>query len=307
MTRYSTLFVFSMMLFATACVTPVDVDFVEAEQELVVYSHFGVDEPMQIYLSHTRNPLKPNEPFEPVEGATIEIYRDGVLERSFNEMPDRKSGYAAYETDVYPMNGSEYRIEIAAEGYKNARAIETVPHHKADMESFRFLEEIGENEIYQLLFTDDNSTENYYQLVVKLVKYSRENVIIAEEIVDYEFADGYNFTHFELENSKEWMAIYPEYEGFLFTGVRQTGDFKELLVEISDRGMDFESDITYQYKAELHNVSDAYYLYHQSIQSQLTDNSSLNEPVRIYNNIEGGFGNFSAYNMEFAETEPINE
>ena len=117
MTRFSILLGTLVILFVGACITPAEVDFAEAEQELVVYSHFGVDEPMKIYLTHTRDPLKPNEPFKPVEDATIKVYRDGELVSHFNRggEPDKKVEYVAvYDTDVHAVGGSRYQIEVIA-------------------------------------------------------------------------------------------------------------------------------------------------------------------------------------------------
>jgi len=309
MTQYSTLFVFSTILLATACVTPVQIDFAEAEQELVVYSHFGGDEAMKIYLSHTRDPLKPNERFNPIEEATIRVYRDSVLVSSSNRMPDEKVEYAAlYEVDVETVVGSEYKIEIVADGYKNIQATETVPRQRVDTRSFSFVEETEESKIFQLLFSDDDSVENYYQLVVKVIECSREGEILKEEAVDYQINRSSNFMHFEAKGSKKWEAIYPKHAGYLFTGVPSVAGFKELLIEIPNEGRLFGGGVTdFKYRVELYNVSDSYFLYHQSVKSQLTNENPLDEPVRIFNNIEGGFGNFSAYNRSLIESPIIGQ
>jgi len=91
MIQYSTVFGVLMITLVVACVSPADVDFEEVEQQLVVYSHFGSDEPMKLYLTHTRDPLKPNEPFEPVENAKIFIYEDEVLVDEFKKVSDMLS------------------------------------------------------------------------------------------------------------------------------------------------------------------------------------------------------------------------
>jgi len=300
MTRFSTLLGTLIILFAGACITPAEVDFAEAEQELVVYSHFGVDESMKIYLTHTRDPLKPNQSFKPIENATIKVYRDGELMRQFNRSSesDNKVEYVAlYDTEVAVVGGSRYQIEVIAEGYKNAHSVETVPHHKAIIRSFELVEEKEESKLYRLLFSDDD-VENYYQLIIKSLERDVSDSIVSEEVVNYELVRSSAFTHFD-NGTRAWTAIYPEYAGFLFTGVRGEGDFKELFIEIPNE--ERNEAHSYKYKVELHNVSDAYFLYHESVQAQLSDDNSLNDPVRIYNNIEGGFGNFSAYNA--AETE----
>jgi len=301
MTRFSTLLGTLVILFGGACITPAEVDFAEAEQELVVYSHFGVDESMKIYLTHTRDPLQPNQPFEPVENATIKVYRDGELVSHFDRggEPDKKVEHMAlYDTEVFPIGGSRYQIEVMAEGYKNARSVETVPHHKASIINFEFVENTEAGKLYRLRFSDDENVENYYQLIVKELVRDMTDSIISEELIDYELVRSSAFTHFN-NNIRTWTAIYPDYAGFLFTGIDAEGGFKELFVEIPDEERTSTDEThSYKYKVELHNVS-------ESVHTQVTDNNPLNEPIRIYNNIEGGFGNFSAYNAAMTEADAL--
>ena len=307
MTRFSTLLGTLVILFGGACITPAEVDFAEAEQELVVYSHFGVGESMKIYLTHTRDPLQPNQPFEPVEDATIKVYRDGELVSHLyhGDAPDKKVEYMAlYDTEVLAIEGSHYQIEVMAEGYKNARSVETVPYRKASIINFEFVENTEAGKLYRLRFSDDESIENYYQLVIKELVRDMTDSIVSNEIVDYELVRSSAFTHFN--NNTTWTTIYPDYAGFLFTGVHEEGGFKELFVEIPDEERTSTDEThSYRYKVELHNISDAYFLYHQSIYTQLTDNNPLNEPIGIYNNIENGFGNFSAYNAVITEADAL--
>jgi len=307
------------MLMTTACVSTADVDFAEAEQELVIYSHFGPSSPtedlnfspdkdiLKIFLTHTRDPLKPNTPFEPVENASITVYRDGVAENHFTRTFDseKQNMYAAcYEAEVKITTGSHYKIEIDAEGYKVAKAETVVPHPSATIMSFEKDNSSTDGENYRLIFSDDANIEHYYQLIVKALKYKlseNEEILLDEEVVDYELISPANFPHFDAEANKDWMAIYPEYAGFLFTGPRRAGN-KELLIHISNRQNESDEHFKYTYQAELHNVSEAYYRYHQSVEAQLNDQNYLTDPSRIYNNIENGFGNFSAYNISIAET-----
>ena len=300
MTRFSILLGTLVIMFVGACITPAEVDFAEAEQELVVYSHFGVDEPMKIYLTHTRDPLT-NVPFNPVEHATIKVYKDGMPVGEFHRSePGKKAEYLAlYRTDVYAMAGSRYEIEVIAEGYKNARSAETVPSPGAYNVHFQPVENNEQSTLYRLSFYDD-SAENYYQLIINFLEKDMSGSIVSEEVVDYELVRSSAFTHFE-NDDRTWTAIYPEYTGFLFTGIRGEGNTKELFVEIPNKtGTSSEYECTY--KAELHNVSEAYFLYHESVQAQLTANP-LTAPTHIYNNIEGGFGNFSSYNTTTAEAD----
>ena len=163
MARFSFLLGVLVILLTGACVTPAEVDFAEAEQELVVYSHFGAGEPIQIYLTHTRDPLKPNQAFTPVEDATIKVYQDGNLVSHFSgDMPDKKAEQVAiYDTEIQAVAGSRYQIEVMAEGYKIASSAETVPHHKAEIQGFIPVEENTENLLYHLVFSDDDSIEQY--------------------------------------------------------------------------------------------------------------------------------------------------
>lgn len=290
------------MMITTACVTPADIDFPKAEQQLVVYSHFGPGEALGVYITHTRDPLKPDAPFETLENVHIKIYENGMLEFNSKNATTKYNGDTPYyETDITVSNGSHYSMEIEVEDYPKVSAAETAPHDRANISHFDLMQSSEEGQTYKLVFSHDNKYDNYYRLITKRNKWS-DGELIDTEIVDYELNNADDFLFYDIKNNKEWLAVYPKHAGFLFAATKEASDEKELMIYIPNRETSNTNE-TYNYAVELHNVSADYYRYHESVQAQLTNQNHLADPSLIYNNLEGGFGNFSAYNIATAQTQ----
>jgi len=291
-----------LMTLITACVTPADIDFPEAEQQLVVYSHIGPGEPFGVHITHTRDPLKPDVSFDDIENVQIKIYVNDELEyEGQGRKKNTESNY--YETDIIVSDGNHYGIEIEVKDYPEASAETTVPHDRADISHFDLIHTSETGRTYRLVFSHNTMYDNYYRLVAKRNAF-QDGSIIDTEIVDYELNRADDFSYYDTKNNKEWSAVYPEYAGFLFAATEETDNEKELLIYIPDN--ETNTNITYNYEVELHNVSASYYRYHESVQTQLTHQNHLADPSLIYNNLKGGFGNFSAYNIATAQTQRMS-
>jgi len=294
------------MMITTACVTPADIDFPKAEQQLVVYSHFGPGEVLGVYITHTRDPLKPDAPFETLEDVRIKIYENGTLEFDGIDRAKGNDNIPYYETDIVVTDGSHYSMEIVVEDYPKVSATETAPHDRANISHLDLMHSSEEGQTYKLVFSHDNKYDNYYRLIAKRNKWET-GVLIDTEIVDYELNNSDDFSLYDIKNHKEWMAVYPKHTGFLFAATKEASDEKELMIHIPNpETNNTNSDIIYNYEVELHNVSADYYRYHESVQAQLSNQNHLADPSLIYNNLEGGFGNFSAYNIATAQTQRMS-
>jgi len=294
------------MILITACVTPADIDFPEAEQQLVVYSHIGPGDPFGIHITHTRDPLKPNLSFHAIENAQIRIYVNDELEYEGHGRRKTIEESIYFETDVMVSDGNNYSIEVEVEDYPEASAETTVPHDRADISEFYPIDDASETgEVYRMVFSHKTIYDNYYRLILKR-NISQEGEEIDTEIIDYELNRAEDFLYYDTKNNKEWSAVYPEYAGFLFAATEEANDEKELFIYIPDDEINTNDNITYNYEVELHNLSASYYRYHESVQQQLTHQNHLADPSLIYNNFKGGFGNFSAYNVAIAKAQRIS-
>jgi len=144
-----------------------------------------------------------------------------------------------------------------------AKAEEVVPHSRANIVSFELDDSSTEGESYRLTFSDSDEMENYYRLIIKALKYEMTNTG-GLELINEEIVD------YELIGQMNFPY--------------------------------FNTEVNKEWTA-IYPESEAYFQYHKSIEAQLTDQNYLTDPSRIYNNIENGFGNFSAYSVVIKEAE----
>ena len=116
----------------------------------------------------------------------------------------------------------------------------------------------------------------------------------------FEETKAYSDFEFELEGNENQNICY--YGINIFSDRLFKDEMKELDVQVEYvyGGLDayFPNDFQTQYVMELGTVSEDMFLYQRSAQLQYNNqNNFFAEPVRVYNNVENGFGIFAAYNI----------
>ena len=183
--------------------------------------------------------------------------------------------------------GHTYSIYASAPGYESVRAVTNIPMASA----IRSLNITGltispsdKNEFkeilrYTLVLEIDHLDENRYYHLVFYNAY--ENVPNQFFIVNPEPADDQPFLrHYD------YGVLIDRYD--LRSDGPLTFDFVDWVVE--NKGLK-------RVYAELRTISEEYYKYQSSLARQIiVRQDPFAEPVSIYNNIQGGYGNFSGFN-----------
>jgi hypothetical protein len=189
--------------------------------------------------------------------------------------------------DGFVRAGHTYSITASAPGYEEVRAVTQVPQASA----IRSLDIAG--------LTISPSDKNEFK---EIIRYTL--------VLEIEHLDDNRYYH---------LVFYNEYQGlpgqFFIVNPEPADD--QLFLRHYDYGVlidkrDLRSDVPLTFDfvdwvvqdqglkrvyAELRTISEDYYKYHSSLARQIiVRQDPFAEPVSIYNNIQGGYGNFSGFN-----------
>ena len=301
-------FTIAVALFICSCEKDIDLKIPTEPTKLVVQSVFSPDRPLQISLTESLVTGSRSE-FLTVTDASIELFEDNqfIQKLAYESSANGKGFY--HSSDQIPKIGSTYKIIVQAEGHPEVHSESKIPSSRPTNLHFQMLGMSGNEfkRFCRVKFEDISSDKNYYHLVLR----SRRVDWTVEPGADTVFQES-AFTEILLNptNTDNGDLIQIDSEADFFTSY--LGGFRGLLFsdETFNKGtfqLDFEvfhrqgieaGDQAFQeFDTELRHVSPEYFKYYRSflLQEENAENPFA-EPSFIYNNVEGGLGNFSSYN-----------
>lgn len=289
MTRIFWMIPLGFLLLSAGCEATIDLQS-KAEPKLTIISQItpaGWNEAQRVYVYASQSPSDSSSFYTPdllqvfvteVEsGITIqleEVTEDG---KTFYKIPD---GFLKATLN--------YTISAHATGFEDVQANTFIPSPStiADLSVKTIsivqseLNEFKKNIRYTLQFKINHVEPNrYYHLVF----YNSYDGLAALYLVNPELSDNQLFTyHYDYGVLIDRNDLKPDQ--------LLTFNFVDWTLE----GNDLRSVFT-----ELRSVTEEYYKYHCSLARQLIVRTDpFAEPVTIFNNIEGGYGNFSGFSMD---------
>ena len=299
--RYLIQFILISIFVLTACETTEKIDdFPLRPSQLVVNCFFTEGGVWEFQVSKSLSVLD-NAQIKLIENATIKLFKDSELIDTISE-PDADFWYRS-ESNL-PETGHVYSIEVTAPDFDVLRANEITPkgvpvsNVSAVIRDSFFHESHYDGRVryygnvegsFNILFSDPGGIENYYQLSIyyyDTVYYNQEDSL-------------------EFEVNKTNLTISTD-----DPSVEEDGGYNINLL-ISDNvfdGQDYKLDVDFrewsalkgrQYLIELTTINRSGYLYKRSIKEYSSAvNDPFAEPVKIFCNIENGYGIFSGYATE---------
>lgn len=299
---------FCLLLAAiSACTRDTDIVLLPESDRLVINAHFS-QEPRWL-ISVTNSIATGTSPLNlgNISDAAVEIYEDGVFKGNAQyvpptTVPNADSEFRAfYMWEYLPEPGKEYELRVKAPGYPSATAKDRIPAIAALISNPTYLSfDAGREAITVAIeLSDTDPAASWYHLLfyyraidqpdIKLpVRNYRTDFGITSDangiFLEYLGSNGLLFDDKLFENGSRRMIIDLEAIPFAFSppGTFATG--------------------IYEIQAELRSVSAAYHDYYASLVRQFElSYSPFVEPVRVFNNIQGGLGNFSGYQSTFSD------
>lgn len=297
-------------IFIASCSVELEYEDPHFEPNLVINGFLRPDSLVSVNVRSTM-PVLSSE-ITNVENARVSLFVNG----EFIEVLVYR-GNGNYKSENHkPIVGNVYSIEVIADGYGKVTAKDTIPeivkilsatkvrgntfdeYGDPDTDySVRFLDGAGNN-FYELMFIGQSSpTEFNSNYSIGLSK----GVVIADPV---------------MRNDSD-LDLYPP--TFLFSDDLINGEDYTLNVKMNGgSGGDFTSPIVPAYETGsfvvLRSASYSYYKYMKSwyrhkLGKQVGNKveafaltSLLGDPVKMFSNIEGGYGIFTSYNQSYYKT-----
>ena len=276
---------FTFLFFA--CSFDVDLGRRPSEQKLSLYALISPEKPISIRLSATV-PITETK-FPIIDDARIQLYENDFWIGTFTYRSEWE-----YAIDYQPKAGQTYTIIAEADGFPSIKAVETLPANieAIDVSAMTFQYPTLTLSDYILgtaefeLNDDSEYTVNYYEIIPSGYGFSVSNEAVSMDAYrDYPVPMGsILFTNQTFAGKSIHFSIHAEYSG----------------------GYSGPNGAHYYTRMSIRKVSPAYYTYkntwyrHQSNKSY-SDYDVLgallvsNSPVKMFSNIENGYGIFASY------------
>ncbi len=300
------LFLLLLLAALSACIRDTDIDLLPESERLVINAHFSPEPTWLISVTNAISTGTSPEDLRNISEAAVDIYEDGVFKGNAQYVPPFISFFgsefrAYYTWEYLPEPGKEYELRVTAPGYPPATAKDRIPTVAAPVANPTYLrfDASRENITVAVELTDTDPAASWYHLIfyyraidqpeVKLpVRNYRSDFTVTSDangiFLEYLGSTGLLFDDQLFENGSRQMLI----------------DLEAIPIAFSPPGT-FATGI-YEIQAELRSVSAAYYDYYASSVRQFELSASVFvEPIRVFNNVQGGFGNFSGYQSTFSD------
>ena len=316
----TSLIVLSLLIMAS-CTKDVNIILPEHSPSLVVNSYFNPDSLWEISVTHDRQTLS-DSTIQNVENATVELFENGTLVETLSYFPPEGISWGDdfYERRGFykslthrPSLGAEYTLKVAADDYDSVESTDVVPASTVEIQSFSYEGINAEGAAsFEVKMRDMGEGLDYYHLLLRVKQdywylYDGDTIWGASpEHWKYFYISS--TADDVLETETDGLESVAASYGYLYSDELFNGNTKTINLGVWSLADELsvgnpEYGTRFELKAVVRTVSEAYYRYQKSLALQYTySDDPFSEPVFIFNNIEGGFGNFSGYSSVVSET-----
>lgn len=287
-----------------SCYHDIDLESYRGEVTIVLNSIVTPDTVVMADISRTWF-FTDSRPAEDFKDLNVELYINSQLKAIMKYNGEK------YLSNIYPKEGDTIKISTEVDG-KKVVAEDVVPklielknisisHRKVSSGNSSIevdgngnvIEKGKENEFtYRITFQDEADWKNYY--FIRIEECDNRQVL---GTLDYSYEPVFQILSEQINGSLTNQTIEGQF-GLPFSDKGIDG--KEYTLTIKETGPDTYydyGDFCYR-RFRLYSISEAYYLYLVSLQSNDSDQSwqggmadiGIAEPVSIYSNIQGGIG-----------------
>lgn len=275
----------------SSCTKVIDIDLPKHDSKLVVNSLFCSNIRLPINIGSSTS-IMDNTGSSGIYNSIIDLYEDGILVQS-----GTISDSIFFASGTVKEN-SIYRFELSAPGYPNVTATDTVPI-RTRINALEHNKSVWVNEnglMYsqvKIEFTDSPANRNFYELKLYVFIDSPWE----EDTKMYDFVGIGGIPDPVLKDS--WPYFYETrslpFKDNLFNGTECNLD---ILYRIPNN-----NDEPYDLIIELNSISRNYYNYKKQLGIYMKTLDSdiflgAPDPVKLYSNIENGYGIFAAYSSD---------
>ena len=297
--KYALLLVLSLALLPICCVRETTIDLPDSATKIVAISHFTLGQPIQVEVSLSQSLTDAGDPVIPFN-ADVSIAVGGkFLDKLFRVTDD--GGRIYWESRDLVEPHTEYALNVRIPGLNPAEAKSTAPNpiflenSRIDTSAIRLIELAGGKMALRLpikiSMTDLPVQNRYFAFGLK------------HEIEIFELIDGEKIPDEYYETSSKFLAdgrtlalVYDTPEKVVLVDQNFWSSGGKSLTLDAIISFDPAYEIPRRLFIEWRTLSEEFYRYHLSLARQ-GNNIPLNDPDALFNNIQGGYGNFSGYSL----------
>ncbi|MBL7804656.1 MAG: DUF4249 domain-containing protein [Saprospiraceae bacterium] len=280
-----------------SCAREIQIDLPEEPEKIVAVSHFTTGEPIRTRLTLSRPTYAAGQP-EVLENASVSVFRDDQLLE--NLVFDKDLKY--WQGQIPAENGVDYRLYVQADGLPDASSASSIPEQvslmplQVDWANIRI---VGWDSLRQAL---------RLPLVLKPSVMPGQNRFFAfalkHEIEVFKVVNGQQVPDYFYEGSSAFLTDGPTLallhnipEPVILVDEKFWDDDRDAIRLDALIPFNPETEKPRRILIEWRTLSGEFYRYHLSLARQ-GNNLPLSDPDAVYNNIVGGYGNFSGYSVD---------
>ena len=264
-----------------------------AGNEMAVNSLFNDGAPVVVFLTKPYAIGTTNNNITAITDARIELYEDSVFKEVMHYVPsDSQNLFGTYVSNLLPQTGKTYTIKATDALYPEATATDQIPvPAQVITSSLQQYQDTGNNPqgIMTMVFKDDPNVQNYYRINVWMS--GNERSITPQGDTSYVF-NNYAIETFPVTPVNDTVR-----DGYFFLFSDRGFNGQEKTLQIRFNTLNPNRFANLNLYVELHTVSYAHYEYFKTLNLYRTTGNS-NEPVFIYSDVNGGYGDFVAEHIQ---------
>ncbi len=274
-----------------SCAGDIDVDYSHVFKRLAIQSRLVPDEPFTIHISSSVLPTD-HGGFPVPQDLAVSLI--DVTNGSVITLERQENVYVSPQ--ALPQAGHQYKLFLVAPGYPAVEALTAIPQPVAVLsgaiENLRYVpSEITDHKMnltYELRL--DFEPHDWQYLHLRFLQTTALNVGTIDTPVFEEYA------YFIEPEFNDQRGFYEHHETGVLIDLHQAGGPSVMYFSFNDFTVGDAEELGDLY-IEVRTVMPDYHHYFVSLARQLISRDDpFAEPIPVYNNIQGGIGNFSAFN-----------
>jgi len=300
-------FLMVLLVLPLGCVREVDLELPELPTRIVALSHFTVGQPIQVEVSLSQKLTDAGDPVIPFN-ADVSIAVGGqFLDKLFRVTDD--GGRIYWQSRDLVEVGTEYSLAVRIGGLETIEAVSSAP------KPVPLTEVQVDTSQLNLTILPDGKRVLRVPLRIRVGHAKGVNRYYAfalrHEIETFELVNGepvpdeyYEVPSKFLADGRTLALVYDTPEQVVLVNENYWNDNQNTLYLDAIVPFDPTYERPSRILVEWRTLSQEFYRYHLSLARQ-GNNVPLNDPDALYNNVSGGYGNFSGYSaLEYTTLIP---
>jgi hypothetical protein len=301
MTRPTRLLIALAVWLALAqCAREVVIDLPEEEPKIVAICHFTDQQHFRLNLAFSQSVNDGTAAQMPQNvDATLSI-NGGFYDKLYRETSDKGELFWRSHNQKLARAGTEYALVVRVPGYPTAQASSRIPAHvsldkivlnPATITTKPLADGLSELRVPLELRLSELPAEGRF-FAFSLFHETDVYESLAPPILDYTREDATNF----LADGRTISLLHNIPEPVVLVNENFWDENRRTLYLTARIPFDPETDRPRRIFVEWRTLSEEFYRYHLSLSRQ-SGNLPLSDPDAVFNNVDGGYGNFSGYSV----------